>query len=97
MSKIKTILVPFNHIQPSPSAVAAAKLVGTRFGAYIEGVYCRQLMPIIAGEGITLPGDYLLEFEEEAHLQAEGAASIFRNLLIEHDIAFGDFGEYTKT
>ena len=28
-------------------------------------------MPIIAGEGITLPGDYLAEFEEEGRLQAE--------------------------
>ena len=58
MSEIKTILLPFNNHQPAAVTVDAAHRVASRFGSYIEGAYYRQLMPIIAGEGITLPGDY---------------------------------------
>ena len=75
MSEYKTILLPFNNLQPAAVIVDAAQKIAARYGSYIEGAYYRQLMPIIAGEGITLPGDYLAEFEEEGRVQAERAAS----------------------
>jgi nucleotide-binding universal stress UspA family protein len=81
MSELKSILLPFNNIQPDPSVIDTAHRIAARFECYIEGAYFRQLMPIIAGEGITLPGDYLAEFEEEGRLQAERAASTFKVLL----------------
>ena len=56
MPEIKSILLPFNNCQPTPIALDAAHRVSARFESYIEGAYYRQLMPIIAGEGITLPG-----------------------------------------
>ena len=89
MSEIKTILLPLNNHQPAVVAVDAAHRVACRFESYIEGAYYRQLMPIIAGEGITLPGDYLAEFEEEGRLQAERAASTFKALSEERGLPFG--------
>jgi nucleotide-binding universal stress UspA family protein len=94
MTDIKTILLPFNNVQPVDVGVEIACRVADRFGSYIEGMYCRQLMPIIAGEGITLPGDYLSEFEEEGRAQSNKAASTFKKLLDERSISFGVFEEY---
>lgn len=97
MSEIKTILLPFNNLQPTAATVGVAYRVAARFESYIEGVYYRQLMPIIAGEGITLPGDYLAEFEEEGRLRAEQAASTFKVLLEERGIPFGTLEESPST
>ena len=97
MSEIKTILLPFNNHQPAAVAVDAAHRVASRFESYIEGAYYRQLMPIIAGEGITLPGDYLAEFEEEGRLQAERAASTFKILLEERSIPIGTIEDFSST
>jgi len=58
MTLMKTILLPFNNTQPTVAALDAACLLVGNDG-YIEGAFCRQVLPIIAGEGITLPGDYL--------------------------------------
>ena len=85
MTLMKTILLPFNNTQPTVAALdAACLLVGNN--GYIEGAFCRQVLPIIAGEGITLPGDYLAEFEEEGRQQAEAARETFRSLLAERSI-----------
>ena len=89
MHGIKTILLPFNNIQPSAVAVGVACQIASLFDSYIEGAYYRQLMPIIAGEGITLPGDYLAEFEEEGRAQARQAAQTFENLLQKRGIVSG--------
>ena len=97
MSEIKTILLPFNNHQPAAVTVDAAHRVASRFESYIEGAYYRQLMPIIAGEGITLPGDYLAEFEEEGRLQAERAASTFKALSEERGLPFGTLEESSST
>ena len=96
MSEIKTILLPFNNIQPVAVTIDVAHLIAARFESYIEGAYYRQLMPVIAGEGITLPGDYLAEFEEEGRLRAEQAASTFKVLLEERGIPFGVLEEGSK-
>ena len=97
MSGIKTILLPFNNCQPTPVILDAAHRVASRFESYIEGAYYRQLMPIIAGEGITLPGDYLAEFEEEGRLQAGRAASTFKILLEERGIPSGTLDDFSST
>ena len=97
MSEIKTILLPFNNHQPAAVTVDAAHRVASRFESYIEGAYYRQLMPIIAGEGVTLPGDYLAEFEEEGRLQAERAAATFKALSEERGLPFGTLEESTST
>ncbi len=89
MTLMKTILLPFNNTQPTVAALDAARLLVGNDG-YIEGAFCRQVLPIIAGEGITLPGDYLAEFEEEGRQQAEAARETFRSLLAERSIQEGN-------
>jgi len=84
-----TILLPFNNTQPTATVVDAARQMAGSQG-YIEGAFCRQVLPIIAGEGITLPGDYLAEFEEEGRQQAEAARLKFLELLDANDIPLGD-------
>ncbi|MGA0343322.1 MAG: universal stress protein [Arenicellales bacterium] len=90
MPGLRTILVPFNNAQPTAPAVKAAKKLAEAEGAYIEGAYCRQVLPIIAGEGITLPGDYLAEFEEEGRHQAALARTHFESLAAEMGIPMSD-------
>ena len=93
MSDIKAILLPFNNIQPSDAIVDTAFLIATRFESYIEGIHYRQLLPIIAGEGITLPGDYMAGFEEEARMQAEMAEVAFKKMIEDRGIPFGALDE----
>ena len=88
MTMTKTILLPFNNTPPNAAALDAACLLAGNDG-YIECVFCRQVLPIIAGEGITLPGDYLAEFEEEGRQQAEAARDVFGSLLAERSIPEG--------
>tara|TARA_B100001123_G_scaffold185693_1_gene212445 strand:+ start:423 stop:1271 length:849 start_codon:yes stop_codon:yes gene_type:complete len=92
---IKSILLPFNNVLPTAVAINAAKTLGRHFGSYIEGAFCRQLLPVIAGEGITLPGDYLAEFEEEGRRQSEEARDVFFQLIGEADIPEADLEEAT--
>ena len=88
MTRHHTILLPFNNAQPTATVLDAARqMVGDQ--GYIEGAFCRQVLPIIAGEGITLPGDYLAEFEEEGRQQAEAARLKFVELLDAKGIPLG--------
>ena len=93
MTMIKSILLPFNNVLPTAVAINAARTLGRHFGSYIEGAFCRQLLPVIAGEGITLPGDYLAEFEEEGRRQSEEARDVFFQLIGEADIPEADLEE----
>jgi nucleotide-binding universal stress UspA family protein len=90
---MKTILMPFNHCLPTVEALQGALAIGRRFDAYLEGAYIRQILPIIAGEGITLPGDYLAQFEEEGRQLAADARRRFEELAAERDLPFGRLDE----
>jgi nucleotide-binding universal stress UspA family protein len=95
MTMIKSILLPFNNVLPTAVAINAARTLGQQFESYVEGVFCRQLLPVIAGEGITLPGDYLAEFEEEGRRQGEEARDVFFQLIGEVDIPEADLEDAT--
>ena len=88
MIRHHAILLPFNNTQPTGTVLDAARQMAGTHG-YVEGAFCRQVLPIIAGEGITLPGDYLAEFEEEGRQQAEAARLKYLELLEAKDIPFG--------
>ena len=86
MIRHHAILLPFNNTQPTATVLdAARRMAGTQ--GYVEGAFCRQVLPIIAGEGITLPGDYLAEFEEEGRQQAEAARLKYLELLEARDLS----------
>ena len=93
MTMIKSILLPFNNVLPTAVAINAARTLGRHFESYIEGAFCRQLLPVIAGEGITLPGDYLAEFEVEGRRQSEEARDVFFQLIGEADMPEADLEE----
>ena len=95
MTMIKSILLPFNNVLPTAVAINAASTLGRHFESYVEGAFCRQLLPVIAGEGITLPGDYLAEFEEEGRRQSEEARDVFFQLIGEADIPEAGLEEAT--
>ncbi len=95
MTMIKSILLPFNNVLPTAVSINAARTLGRHFESYIEGAFRRQLLPVIAGEGITLPGDYLAEFEEEGRRQSEEARDVFFQLIGEADIPEADLEEAT--
>ena len=74
-------------MQPAVSVLLAARQMAGSEG-YVEGAFCRQVLPIIAGEGITLPGDYLAEFEEEGRQQSEAARLKFLKLVEDKNILY---------
>ena len=56
---MKTILLPLNGSIPTESLIRAAVKLASQNGGYIQAAWCQQNLPIIAGEGITLPAEYL--------------------------------------
>jgi len=75
---MKTILVPFYGKSVAGSALDTALVIANRYAGHIEGLFVRQLPPIIAGEGITLPGDYMTQLAEEGRQLAHRAQDEFK-------------------
>ncbi|MDH3693381.1 MAG: universal stress protein [Gammaproteobacteria bacterium] len=87
---MKTILLPFSGSDTATAALDTALVVARDFDSYIEGLFVRQLPPIIAGEGITLPGDYMTQLAEESQAQAKFAKEKFEKAMGERGIASGN-------
>ncbi|MBO66810.1 MAG: hypothetical protein CL398_00730 [Acidiferrobacteraceae bacterium] len=88
MYEIKSLFLPFNTSRPTTGVVGSSCLIASEHNSYIEGAYYHQTMPLIAGEGITLPGDYLLYFEQEALRECELSESFFRALVSRFELPF---------
>jgi nucleotide-binding universal stress UspA family protein len=89
-SVMKTILLPFSGSDTATAALDTALVVARQFDSYIEGLFVRQLPPIIAGEGITLPGDYMTQLAEESQAQAKIARETFEKGMSERNIPSGN-------
>ncbi len=87
---MKTILLPFSGSDTATAALDTAVAVAHKFDSYIEGLFVRQLPPIIAGEGITLPGDYMTQLAEESQAQAKIARETFEKATSERNIPSGN-------
>lgn len=74
---MKTILLPVTGNADAKGAVSVALSVASRFNSHIEALYVRPLPPIVAGEGITVPGDYMARVAEESVQSAEQAHATF--------------------
>ncbi|MFQ5995275.1 MAG: universal stress protein [Acidiferrobacterales bacterium] len=85
---MKTLLLPFHGNEGAQTALETAYLVASQFGSYIEGLFVRQPPPIIAGEGITIPGEYLTQLAEEGRRVAEGARERFSQFMNEKNVPF---------
>ncbi len=87
---MKTILLPFRGDDNANAPLELAFTVAGRFGSYVEGLFVRQPPPLVSGEGITIPGDYITELEEEARQASERARERFTKLMADKGIPMGD-------
>lgn len=87
---MKTILLPFRGDDNAHAPLELACTVAGRFGSYVEGLFVRQPPPLVSGEGITIPGDYITELEEEARQASERARERFAKLMADKGIPMGD-------
>lgn len=90
---MKTILVPFRGDDRAQAPLELAYSVAVGFGSYIEGLFVRQPPPLVSGEGITIPGDYVTELAEEARRASERARERFARFMSDkgvpmHDVRF---------
>ncbi len=74
---MKTILLPYHGNDAGHTALELTYAMAQQFGSYIEGLFVRQPPPIIAGEGITIPGEYLAQLAEEGRRLADTARERF--------------------
>jgi len=62
---MKSILLPVSGTATSEQAMNLVTTIAPTFLSHIHGLYVRPLPPIVAGEGITVPGDYVARIAEE--------------------------------
>ena len=83
---MKSILLPLNGVVPSEPLIAGAVLMARQYNCFIQAAWCQQTLPIIAGEGITLPAEYLSQFEQEERELSEHARELFFQYIGNHGI-----------
>lgn len=86
---MKTALVYYTGSPAADVAFESALTLVARSQGYLEGIFVGQLPPIIAGEGITLPGDYMAQLMEENKAQASRARERFNTLCTRHQVVRG--------
>jgi nucleotide-binding universal stress UspA family protein len=94
---MKTILLPLNGIVPAESLIDAAVLVARQYNCFIQAAWCQQTLPIIAGEGITLPAEYLSQFEQEERELSLHAKDQFFSELEKRGIPTGNLEQWDAT
>lgn len=62
---MKSILLPVSGSSTEDRAINLATTIANKYSSHIHGLYVRPLPPIVAGEGITVPGDYVARIAEE--------------------------------
>ncbi|GJL80513.1 MAG: universal stress protein UspA [marine bacterium B5-7] len=93
---MKTILIPMNGTSPSDSLIDAAVLLARQINGFIQAVWSQQTLPIIAGEGITLPAEYLSQFEQEERELSEYAKSAFLKRIETLGIPLGEMETWDR-
>ncbi len=74
---MKTVLLPVSAKGPVGPAADFAIALSQKQAGHIQVVHVRPLPPIVAGEGITVPGDYVTRMAEEGRQQGESARQSF--------------------
>lgn len=87
---MKTILLPYRGDDQADAPLELAYTVAVRFGSYVEGLFVRQPPPMVSGEGITIPGDYITELEEEARHASERARERFTRFMADKGVPMRD-------
>ena len=87
---MKQILVPYYDRETSARALdLAMAVVRPEARGFIQGMHVKQQPPVIAGEGITLPGDYLAQLSEQSELQSRKSREDFLQQAAELGLAQG--------
>ena len=92
---MKTILLPFNGTTPSDTVIEAAVILARQYNGFVQAAWCRQTPPIIAGEGITLPAEYLSQFEHEERELLARAKSAFLDKLVSLNVPLGEMDSWS--
>lgn len=83
---MKTILVPLHDEEVARSALETAYLVAHRFSSYVEGLFVQPLPQIVAGEGITVPGAYVMQPVEEGRELANRLREHFERFMSDRNV-----------
>ncbi len=94
---MKTILIPLNGISPSESLIDASVQLARQINGFVQAVWCQQTLPIIAGEGITLPAEYLSQFEQEERELAEFSKSVFMKRIEALKVPLGEMETWDRS
>lgn len=93
---MKTILIPLNGTSPSESLIDASVQLARQVNGFVQAVWCQQTLPIIAGEGITLPAEYLSQFEQEERELAEFSKSVFMKRIESLKVPLGEMDAWDR-
>ena len=85
---MRTILLPFHDDDASQLAADISVLFAQRFGSYIEGLFVHRPPQIIAGEGITIPADYVTQLADDGRAHAANARERFNRIMESHGVPF---------
>jgi len=81
---------------PSASLMRAAAVLARQINGFVQAAWCQQTLPIIAGEGITLPAEYLSQFEQEEKEISTSAKSEFMRQMEEQNIRLGRLDDWDR-
>lgn len=94
---MKTILIPLNGTSPTDALIDAAVQLARQTTGFVQAVWCQQTLPIIAGEGITLPAEYLSQFEQEERELAEHSREAFLKRLETLGVPLGEMDTWDRS
>ena len=84
---MRTILLPFHDDDASQIAAETSVQFGQRFGSFVEGLFVHRPPQIIAGEGITIPADYVTQLTDDGRAHASNARERFERTMERHGVA----------
>ncbi len=94
---MRTILLPYHDDDASQIAAETAFQFAERFGSHIEGLFVHRPPQIIAGEGITIPADYVTQLADDGRAHAENARARFDRTMKDHGVPFLSLEERSET
>jgi len=94
---MKTVLLPVSAKGPEGPAADFAIALSKRQAGHVQIIHVRPLPPIVAGEGITVPGDYVTRMAEEGRQQGETAKSAFESRMTSEGVPVLDGLDGTST
>ena len=90
---MRTILLPFHDDEASQIAAETSFQFAHRFNSFIEGLFVHRPPQIIAGEGITIPADYVTQLADDGRAHAVNARERFDRTMQAHGVPYAAVDE----